>query len=388
MKVLFITRHYLDQSNGGALGARAYLDAFSSIYSDLTLLYPQHEGFNIKSLISHNIITVPSYDYRSKVRKGLDIYRGKLHRFAPTLKQLLQSGNHYDIVVFDHSILGAELIDLIIRNSPTSNIITIHCNVEKLYNKDNPVNWLYRIPFTHYIQKAEKDALKYSKLNLTVTQEDLDYFKSNYDVDPDTLDYWGTFEYNGMPKEYGKSPVSQSYSPIIVVSGSLNFPQSSNSVIDFLNKYYPIAKDINKHTELIITGRNPTDEIKELCTKDSSITLVPSPDDINAVVSKGNIYCSPVYLGSGVKLRIMDGLKLGMPVLCHQVSAKGYEMMIKGGCMFTYNDEDSFRKSFTKLLNHRPDSNLVYSTYINRFGFKAGCERLKNILLKHNLLDN
>lgn len=29
--------------NGGSLGARAYLDAFSCLYEDLALLYPNHK---------------------------------------------------------------------------------------------------------------------------------------------------------------------------------------------------------------------------------------------------------------------------------------------------------------------------------------------------------
>lgn len=386
MNVLFITRHYLDQKNGGALGARAYLDAFASIYGDVTLLYPEHQGLDISLIVAPNVIPVPSFDYRSKIIKGMDIYRGRVHRFAKDLKRLLSQNKHYDIIVFDHSILGAELIDIIKKLSPSSKLITIHCNIEQQYNRDNPVSCLYRKSYTHAIEKAERDALEYSVLNMTVTQEDADYFETLSGINSDTLEYWGTFEYNGMTKVYNPSEANKSKRTTIVISGSLNFPQSENAIMEFLDRYYSIAKDVDESVRLIITGRNPSNKIQNECRTDNTITLVPSPDDINAVVRKGNIYCSPVYGGSGVKLRIMDGLKLGLPVLCHQNSAKGYEMMIANKCMFTYHDKLSFKEAFSSLLYHRPNSDEVYSTYINRFGFEAGCERLRKILAKHNLI--
>lgn len=64
MKILFITRHYLDQKNGGSLGARAYLDAFSCLYEDLALLYPNHKNMDISNIVNPCIKLIPCDDNR------------------------------------------------------------------------------------------------------------------------------------------------------------------------------------------------------------------------------------------------------------------------------------------------------------------------------------
>lgn len=383
MKILFITRHYLDQKNGGSLGARAYLDAFSCLYEDLTLLYPNHKNMDISNIVNPCIKLIPCDDNRSLLIKGLDIYRGKLHRFASILKRIL-SEKTFDIIVFDHSILGAELLSIIKAFACNSKVITIHCNVETIYNKDNPVSLLYRFPYTLYIEKAEKDCLNNSFLNLTVTKEDASFFKREFNIT--NIEYWGTFEHRNSVHFALEASRKKSDVLKLVISGSLGFPQTNSAIVSFLTKYYPIIKSITPNVKLVITGRNPTGTINKLCSKDKSIRLVPNPNNIFEVIKQGDIYISPIFGGSGVKLRIMDGLKLGLPVLCHEASAKGYEDIVSQKCMFTYHDEETFKTSYKQLLASMPSREVVFDSYIHRFSFNSGTQRLCTILQKYNLL--
>lgn len=307
MKILFITRHYLDQKNGGSLGARAYLDAFSCLYEDLALLYPNHKNMDISNIVNPCIKLIPCDDNRPLLIKGLDIYKGKLHRFASILKRILLEKT-FDIIVFDHSILGAELLPIIKAFACNSKVITIHCNVETIYNKDNPVSLLYRFPYTHYIEKAEKDCLNNSFLNLTVTKEDASFFKREFNIT--NIEYWGTFEHRNSVHFALEASRKKSDVLKLVISGSLGFPQTNSAIVSFLTKYYPIIKSITPNVKLVITGRNPTGTINKLCSKDKSIRLVPNPNNIFEVIKQGDIYISPIFGGSGVKLRIMDGLTI------------------------------------------------------------------------------
>lgn len=79
MKLLFITRHYLNEKNGGSLCSRANAYAFASLFSDFSIIYPTKYGIKMEDFIPVTAKLFGCDDSRSKIRKGLDIYRGRLH---------------------------------------------------------------------------------------------------------------------------------------------------------------------------------------------------------------------------------------------------------------------------------------------------------------------
>lgn len=101
---------------------------------------------------------------------------------------------------------------------------------------------------------------------------------------------------------------------------------------------------------------------------------------MSAVLARGRYYICPTELGGGLKLRIMDGLKAGLPVLTHAVSARGYEVF-EGFCLFSYRDEDSFRHALDQLLSRPVDPISVQARYREVFSFDAGVERMRTIFI-------
>lgn len=386
MKVLFITRHYLNQKNGGSLCSRANVYAFASLFPDFSVIYPTKDGVKMENYLPTTAKLFGCDDHRSKIQKGLDIYRGRLHRFVDYVKNHL-SNYCYDLIVLDHSLVGAWIVDYI-HSHANSKLITIHHNIEKKYNKDNKQMILFRYPYNYFANKAERDTLNLSDLNLTLTKQDAAYFKDwNENISKHPVECLGNFEAPDAPVLFDKYIGSQEKGVRMVVSGSMNFPQTVDAIVNFLTQYYPIAKRMAPSISLVLTGRNPAKEIKNLCKDDPSIKIVESPEDIFEVIKDGNLYVSPIFGGSGVKLRVMDGLRLGQPVLCHENSAKGYEEIMKAGYMFTYHDASSFETAFSELIHTSFSKKEIYEAYRQTFSFEAGKKRLQYILEKYNLLD-
>ena len=374
MKYLFITRHYLDESSGGSNASKGFIWSLSNVVDDMTLIYPEHDNFDSKAYIPETVKLLPVYDQRSNIQKGLDMYRGRVHRFCDYVKHHLEN-NRYDVVVIDHSFTAIGVIQNVKKSG--AKIITIHHNVETDYLKDNEPSWSYRIPYDYYVKKGERDALELSDLNLTLTDNDAKKFKSWYPDRDLHLHTIGICEYKpSVEKQFEV----RTFNNIFVISGSLCFKQSVLPILDFLDRYFPIMLEVCPECKLIITGRNPNNELKQACAKYPNIELVPSPEDIDSVIKRASVYISPIYAGSGIKLRVMDGLRRRMPVLCHEVSAWGYETIVEAGVMNTYHDEDSFRDSLMKVLESGADPNDVYNAYQNYFSLEKGVERFKGVL--------
>lgn len=377
-RLLIITRHRLNENNGGSNASKGVVHCFAELFEHGSIIYPEFEDAD--KYIPHNFKRFPCHDDRSRIRKGLDCYRGILSPLSSFTKAHLVT-NFYDIIVIDHSFIAADLIETIKASGATT--ITIHHNVERDYQHDNRKDYsmLFRWPYIHFAMKAERNCLQMSDLNLTVTEHDAKVFKSWYH---DICVYnWGIYEFQPIPNRVF---TKKEQKKVFIITGSLYFMQSRLPILEFICRYWPIVKEKHPDSHLIIAGRNPAKDILEKCAKDSTISIIPNPKDIASLVQHANYYICPINTGSGRKVRIMDGLKQGLPVLCHEVSLSGYECMLSSNCLFVYHDENSFKISLEEILSSTPSPNKVYQTYQANFSSEAGIKRLRSILKQENIL--
>lgn len=377
-RLLFITHHRLCDNNGGSNASKGFLYSFATLFDDCSIICPSFEGDTVP-FIPSNVKIHFIDNHRSNLHKFFDMYRGIISPIYYAVKDHLQT-NKYDIIVIDHSFSGAGITRMC--KATGAKIITIHHNVERDYLRDNskerPI--FYRYPFLYYSRKAEKGCLKDSDINLTVTERDASVFRSWY---PNICVYpWGIFEYRRMQDKVFTPKQRQR---TFIITGSLYFAQSLMPIMDFVDKYWHLVRKHYPDATLLIAGRNPSAELESKCAASEGITIIPNPEDMAEVVQRADYYICPIYAGSGLKLRIYDGLKQGLPVLCHEVSASGYENLIANHCMFPYKDEATFMKSLHTLLSSTISQEEVYNTYRKTFSLSAGVKVLNEILEKERL---
>lgn len=382
MKALIITRHYLDQNLGGPNCSKAFVKAISSIYEDCTLIYPEHNDYvtDMSFITNKTLKLKPCYDNRSKIRKCFDMYRGHIHRFGKFVKIFLRR-NIFDVIFIDHSFTASSgVLNAAVKSG--SKIVTLHHNVESKYIKDNEQSILFRLPYNYFSLKAECDAIQMSDLNLTLTLSDKEFLSNNYKNKRGSFSVVGIFEYI-TTKTQEKTTTKDD---VFVISGAMNAMQTITAVTDFIEHYVPLLNNLCPNNKLIITGRNPSESIHAAAKPFSNISIVPNPEDIMSVIKKGSYYICPLYTGSGLKLRIMDGLRLGLPVLAHDVSCRGYETIMENGCMFSYTDAESFVTGLKRILATKISQEKVQECFSSYFSYEAGEKRLKEILSTYKLL--
>lgn len=92
--------------------------------------------------------------------------------------------------------------------------------------------------------------------------------------------------------------------------------------MDINKNYFDIIDSEIPGFKMLLTGRNPSYEVLDFANNHKgNVEIVANPIDILSVVQKGIIYLCPTDIGGGLKLRVMDGLKSGMPILVHAISA-------------------------------------------------------------------
>jgi len=298
-----------------------------------------------------------------------------------------------DIVVFDNSRTTAGMLNEVKKTGVKT--ITIHHNYEMEYYSGTKPSIAWRIPFMYYMEKAERTAVQKSDLNLTLTDEDIKLLQIHYDTQRrKKIVKLGSFEsvidsksINSEHKDSIKKTDKKLY---FAITGTLGSYQTEMSVIPFLENEYPELLKLIPESKLIIAGRNPSDKMKDVCLKYPSIELIANPESMMEIMAYVDVYICPTCVGGGLKLRVMDGLKAGLPILTHVVSARGYEEFQKANCLFSYENTDSFRISLKKLISEKNkgklDPKTIKDLYNSIFSFEAGVKRLGGILKQYELI--
>lgn len=372
MRVLVVTYNYLTGFGGGAFGARAYINAFASLYDDVTLLYPVREGDVSPTEISTRVRMIGVTDpVPGPLKAARILFKGVLHRFEKPFKSLL-ARERFDIIVFQNSKCSTRLIGL--ARASGARIIVIHDNCEKEYTRDN-TSFLLRPLILPAAVRTEREAVREADLNLVLTPDDARLLESSYGAGKKgRIKLWGAFEYK-LSADWSPSAISE---PVFAITGNLGAMQTVSSMIRWLSDYYPILKSMIPDARLLVAGKNPTSELRAVLSQVGA-ELVDTPADMTAVLRKARYYVCPIDCGGGIKLRVMDGLRQGLPVLSHRVSARGYEVF-RGLSLFPYEDSETFRNALQELLDVPCDPEMCRQLYERHFSFEAGVGRLRNIL--------
>ena len=374
MRTLFITHHYLSSPGGGTFASRAYINAFAELSDEMTLLYPVKEGEGLFEGIHPKIQCCPVTYNISKWQKGLNIFRGKVHRYEDVAQDFLASGK-FDIVVFDNSKTSFRQIDVAHRYG--LRVIVIHHNYEYEYVRDNSPAILRPIDL-FWIERVEREAVQKADLNLVLSRQDMLLLSKAFtNGRTDNFALLGVFEYaSHQPQTLNETSAKANH---FIITGNLSAVQTRQSLLPWLNSYFPILKEVVPEAHLTIAGKNPDNTLTQLC-KERGIELIPSPVSMAPYLQKAACYICPVDLGGGVKLRVMDGLKNGLPVIAHKVSARGYDQFVEQGCLLPYSDPQSFRQALEQYKHLALKRNDILHTYQRLFTFQAGVDNLRNIL--------
>lgn len=373
MRILFVNKDNPFGVGGGDFATHAYLLAFSELcHGNIDVFL--RTGIQNDDSIKANFIIIPK---RSLFARIQSVFTGQLHRNVNAVKERLAAGHRYDYCVFNNSRTSTGLIKNV--RSLGIKVITIHHNVEPEFVHDNISNWAHRLLLMWLVRKAERTAWHLSDFNLFLTRQDLQAFQRLYGRNNSVNGVVGTFEYNPIPavtlSDHGSRHLT------FAITGSLCLTQGIDGIKYFLEELYQCLPE---HSTVIISGREPTAEVTALCSRYDNVQLIPNPTNMNDIINRADVYICPTRLGGGIKLRVMDGLRLGLPVIAHSCSARGYDALANSDCLSVFDNKETFAAALknlvSKIASGSINRNMIQQKYKEVFSYQAGVDRLKAIL--------
>ena len=368
-RILFISSTDIAKRGGVGLATLAYYNAVCEMYPGIVDLMMPLEACNGKY---SNAIGVPS---RSRLKAVLS---GSMHRYKAFLRNYLKNHREQYFLCIINGGLYGDTVNMIHHYG--LKVMVIHHNFEREYCMDNKTIYTLWGRTSIFVNRLEKKAYKCSECNCFLTPEDLSLLQIHYGKTNGKSVLLGVFE----PEIWTPTPPKNTSKNRIVITGSMNTYQTICGIIDVANNYYGIIKKVCPDWELVIAGRNPRQEVYEFQKQDNAcIRVIPNPVVMDDITQSASIFLCPTNVGGGLKLRVMDGLRQGLPVLVHKVSARGYNKFYDKPYFQIYYDKKTFIEGLSKLVqyvNSGHDGSIIQRDYMSFWGFERGCEIMKNTI--------
>ena len=275
--------------------------------------------------------------------KTLSSADGNFLKIIPLLKAV--KSNDYDIIVFEHleTLVTWKKLK---QYFPRARFVFDAHNVDHLLlSKKETAERLDKIKklekslftmFDHILVCSTVDAAIFSALNenkipVTVVPNGIDISRNRYQA-PD-----------------------RSKLPQLIFCGSLDYDPNIEGLTWFLESVWPLIVRNHRGLKLIVVGKGlPPAVLAKLLENDSSIDFVGEVEDVIPYYRKASVAIVPLLHGSGTRLKILEAMSLGVPVISTSHGAGGIDYTI-GKNILIADTGNEFYEGVGKLLNHPPE---------------------------------
>jgi glycosyltransferase involved in cell wall biosynthesis len=134
--------------------------------------------------------------------------------------------------------------------------------------------------------------------------------------------------------------------PEIIFVGSMDYHANIDAVQWFAREIWPDLSHDHPRLRLTVVGRNPTPAIRALASE--SIEITGTVSDVRPYYSRALALVVPLRIGSGTRLKILEALAAGVPVLSTRLGAEGLEVA-DGITIMLADTPEQFRNCFLRL---------------------------------------
>ena len=110
----------------------------------------------------------------------------------------------------------------------------------------------------------------------------------------------------------------------ILFFGAMWRKENDESIYQFLVNSFPKILQKNPDVKLFIVGNKPTDRVKEF-NDDKNIFVTGFVEDSSEYFNKCQIFIVPLLLGAGIKIKTLEALSYGLPVVSTTIGIEGID---------------------------------------------------------------
>ncbi len=110
----------------------------------------------------------------------------------------------------------------------------------------------------------------------------------------------------------------------MVFTGTMDYVPNQDGVLYFLDEIFPLIKQVLPQSKVYIVGKNPPKAITRRANVDTIVTGFV--EDVRPYTWKASVYVVPLRMGSGTRLKILEGLAMKKPIVSTSIGCEGIEV--------------------------------------------------------------
>jgi glycosyltransferase involved in cell wall biosynthesis len=130
---------------------------------------------------------------------------------------------------------------------------------------------------------------------------------------------------NGVDTEYFRMDQTNSDTDGLVWVGSMSDQYNRDAVNYFMKDIFPLIKSALPNCKMVFVGKSPPEEILWQQQHYDDVITPGYVEDIRPYVSGASVFIAPMRSGSGTKLKVLNAMAQGKPVVTTSVGAEGIE---------------------------------------------------------------
>lgn len=243
------------------------------------------------------------------------------------VKKIEQIKNQYDMLYFDFS--QVHIYSKYIEHE--NKVLMCHDVIAQKYRrKHNFLNLLY-------IMSTEKKILSTATTLLTFSQKDSELLNDLYGLSSKAVNFYLKGKKNNDNEKVNNDT--------FCFYGAWNRKENIESIVFFIKKVLPLVKC---HYHYIIIGGGMTRDILRMISVYEEFKYLGFVEDPIMEIAKCQAMIAPLHQGAGVKVKIVDSLTSGTPVIGTQVAFEGLTDNEEYKMFWDANDE----KKMAYILNN------------------------------------
>jgi glycosyltransferase involved in cell wall biosynthesis len=168
--------------------------------------------------------------------------------------------------------------------------------------------------------RFERQALAGADLTIAVSQTDAGRFRDDLGVRR-----VGVID-NGVDSGYFRPTAGPREPATLLFVGSLEWRPNLDGVVQLLDHVFPQVRAHEPGARLLLVGRNPPAWLHARAAATAGVELHGSVPDVRPFLARAGMLVVPLRIGGGSRLKILEALAAGVPVVSTRVGAEGLDL--------------------------------------------------------------
>jgi sugar transferase (PEP-CTERM/EpsH1 system associated) len=192
--------------------------------------------------------------------------------------------------------------------------------------------------------RFQRRVLQHVDVLVSVSEEEADFMRQRV---PTPVKVWTVP--NGVDTtHFQPSPMCLRQGNVILFCGSMDVTMNVDAACYFAHVILPTIKRIVPDAEFWVVGRNPSEDVYKLTALDG-VLVTGTVEDVRPFYEKAKVSVAPFRFGAGTKLKILESMAMGVPVVSTSTGCQGIEARAGKEARIVH-DAKAFAEAVTELL--------------------------------------